>query len=94
MKNVNNYNQFKELHCVVCGHSGDEFNPLDVDHIKTRGSGGRDVDWNCWTQCRRHHIEKGQIGLIKFAERWPRAKEWLVKNGWEIDEYTGKWTHA
>jgi hypothetical protein len=90
---VKSYNKFKQSHCVACGHSGNEFNPLDVDHIKTQGSGGHDAAYNCWTLCRTHHIEKG-LGLKKFSDRWPKAKEWLIKNGWEYDEFLMKWINT
>jgi hypothetical protein len=39
-------------------------------------------------------FETMPIGTKRFAQRWEKVYEWLVKNGWEIDKYTGKWTHA
>lgn len=46
---------------MICGA-----NQVDVDHWKTRGSGGDDELSNLSPLCRRHHIEKGQIGVKTF----------------------------
>jgi 5-methylcytosine-specific restriction endonuclease McrA len=89
---MSSYNHFKKDYCDACGCSASSFNPLDVDHIKTRGSGGLNEAWNCWTLCRTHHIEKGW-SLEKFVNKWPRAKEWLLANRWEFEEFRNKWVH-
>lgn len=76
----------RKLPCVVCGSV-----PSDVDHIKTRGSGGDDSEANCWPLCRGHHIEKHKIGLNSFAEKYQSAREGLLKKGWFYDYYLGRW---
>lgn len=90
-RNPDHYNKFKKLRCEVCGNSATSFNPLDVDHVKTIGSGGKDESCNLMTLCRSHHIEKGRIGLSGMANKYPIYKQWLLSNGWEIEELRGKW---
>lgn len=84
------YHAHLESACIVCGHAGDSFNPIEIDHIKTRGSGGSDESFNVWTLCRTHHVEK-HYSLNRFVLRWPKARAWLIKNGWEFDEFLQKW---
>ena len=38
---------------------GDCYGPLDVHHLRTRGSGGDDVPENMITLCRKHHTMAG-----------------------------------
>jgi hypothetical protein len=78
--------------CTACG-------TLGVDrcyhHILTRKARPdlKDAIFNKIPLCLTHHNEIHAIGTQRFAQRWERVYEWLVKNGWTIDEYTGKWTH-
>ena len=70
--------------CVVCGAS-----PTDIDHIKTRGSGGEDEEFNRWSLCRTHHIEKHH-GWTGFLQKYPQAKTALEAKGWEIQTLFGR----
>lgn len=65
--------------CVICGKSSDPC------HIKTRGSGGPDEEWNLLPMCRLHHIEQGQIGWHTFAKKHPIIKIMLSTKGWVWD---------
>lgn len=56
--------------CRVCGREPTQEAPNDPDHIRTRGSGGGDNLSNLWALCRHHHIEKGQIGIKSFVEKY------------------------
>jgi hypothetical protein len=73
--------------CVVCGRV-----PTDIDHIKTRGSGGSDDYANCWSLCRDHHMEKHRIGLVTFVNRYPQAQKELLIRGWTYEYPRRKWT--
>lgn len=85
------YNKFKKDYCEVCKEAGTSFNPLDIDHVKTFGSGGKNESWNLMTLCRRHHTEKGAKGISWMAENYPNYKEWLIENGWEVEGLRSKW---
>lgn len=65
------------LSCLVCG-SGP---PVDLDHITTRGAGGKDDDNNFFILCRKCHTERHQIGLITFIKKYPNLKSWLKDKG-------------
>lgn len=67
---------FGNLVCMVCG------NPAERHHIKTRGSGGTDDDWNILALCRLCHIKIHQIGNYKFCEKYPKILRELKKKGW------------
>lgn len=82
------YNKFKEEYCVICGHSGKYFQ-LDVDHVKTLASGGKDEPFNLMTLCRICHIEKGSKPISEMANKYPNYRQWLLKNNWYFE--FGKW---
>lgn len=73
--------------CIICGKT-----KVDIDHIRSRGAGGRDDDFNLWELCRDHHMEKHQISLKRFAEKYPSAKNELLKKNWSFDEIRKKWS--
>lgn len=87
------YNQHLKNYCEVCGVAGSDFNPLDIDHVKTLGSGGTDNDYNCMTLCRAHHTEKGLLAIGGMAAKYPRYLRWLLDNDWYVCELTKKWRH-
>jgi len=53
----------------------------DVDHISTRGSGGKNSWDNLAPLCRLHHTEKGQAGILTFILRYTRFEKYLKKLG-------------
>lgn len=55
---------------------------IDKHHIKTRGSGGTDDDWNLVELCRLHHSEIHQIGNWKFCQKYPEFLSVLKSKGW------------
>ena len=69
----------KPRHCIVCGRT----NP-DSAHIKSRGSGGPDADWNLIDLCRLHHIEQHTIGWVSFFNKHSAVRRVLISKGWEI----------
>lgn len=77
------------LRCLVCGQF-----PTDVDHIKTRGSGGSNDWFNVWPLCRNHHTEKHSLGLNEFIRRYQKLIPELEIRGWEFDTHRNKWFRA
>jgi hypothetical protein len=78
--------QIRSKRCIVCG-------ALDPDphHVKSKKSGGDDVESNLMPLCREHHQEIHKIGINKFITKYPVAKYWLLNNGWELNPLTMKW---
>lgn len=72
--------------CIVTG-----FSPVDLHHVKTRGSGGTDDAWNLMPLAHALHVDVHAIGLTAFAERYPEATNWLKDNGWILCELRKKW---
>lgn len=72
--------ELKERPCLVCG-----LIPTDRCHVKTRGAGGRDEEWNLMALCRDHHMEQHRIGIITFARRYSNVLIWLMRNDWQLD---------
>lgn len=62
--------------CCVCGR-----HPVDASHIKTKGSGGPDTDWNVVAHCRAHHQEWG-VSWSRFLRRNPQMAVVLTRLGW------------
>ena len=74
--------------CIVCGQRA------DPHHLKTRASGGHDVDYNLMPLCREHHAEIHKLGNIRTAEKYEQVKNWLIKHDWSIYPVTNKWEHS
>lgn len=72
--------------CLVCGRG-----EADPHHLKSRGAGGDDVEWNLIPLCRNCHTAIHKMGLTTFAKTQSVVKEFLVKNGWEL--LNDQWRH-
>lgn len=59
--------------------------PSEVSHIKTRGSGAGDYDFNCVPSCRRCHREWHYCGPSRFFKRHPDFFGVLLYMGWCFD---------
>lgn len=65
--------------------------PLDIHHIKSRGSGGSDEVHNLIPLCRSCHIEIHK-GRNKFIDKRPKLKAYLKSMGWHL--VVNKWIHT
>jgi hypothetical protein len=74
--------------CIVCNKKG-----IDYHHIKSRGAGGTDHDWNLLPLCRKHHTEVHKIGLRTFAQKYPNVSKFLRINGWQFNPILLNWSH-
>lgn len=77
-----------DLNCDACGARG----PNDLDHIKTRGSGGTDEQFNLLVLCRSCHQKRHQYGLNALTQIYTRLSDVLLSKGWSYDNYKGRWT--
>lgn len=73
--------------CLICRKLAERH------HIKTRGAGGMDDDFNIMPLCRYCHLLVHSIGLTSFSKRYQIIENWLISNGWEFDEFLNKWKH-
>jgi len=53
--------------------------PIDIDEVKTWGSGGKVTEDNCMALCRFHHIKKG-TGKFKMLRDYDEYVEWAIKH--------------
>lgn len=74
----------KSLACLVQGRMC--FGPVDPAHIRSRGSGGPDEEFNLVPLCRRHHSIQHKIGWFQMMDIYPQVKEALLRRGWEIGQ--------
>lgn len=65
-----------------------------ADHIKTFGSGGLCIHENLWALCPTHHLEKGNLGLTTFVNKYKQLEPYLKGKGWEYIEFTDKWVRT
>ena len=70
--------------CIICG------NQAERCHVKSRGSGGTDDDWNIMSMCRKHHQEQHFIGWTVFYFKYPEVQPILRDKGWSLDSYTNR----
>jgi hypothetical protein len=61
-------------------------------HIKTKGSGGDDEDYNLLAVCFKHHTELHQSGLVKFSQTYPEITYKLKEKGWTMQG--GRWVNC
>lgn len=80
-------NMVRMAPCCVCFLKG----PSDPHHLKTRGSGGKNDNWNLLALCRGHHVQIHKVGQSKFIEIHPIMKDILIMKNWEFDEIRKKW---
>lgn len=75
------------LPCQACG-----VHPAgDAHHIKTRGAGGQDLQWNLMPLCRGHHRAVHDKGLTTLARDHMGVLTFLEQNGWTFDEFMRRW---
>jgi 5-methylcytosine-specific restriction endonuclease McrA len=66
-----NYRLIKSLPCEVCAKT-----PVDVHHVKTKGSGGGDELFNLMSLCRICHTRFHQMGKKTFFRKFGKAISW------------------
>lgn len=71
--------------CSVCGKNG----PNDPSHLRSRGAGGPDEDWNVVSMCRDHHNEWHRKGVTTFLKEHPSFWALLNSMGWLIEGTAG-----
>jgi hypothetical protein len=77
------HHKVRKTPCLVC-----QDRVVDVAHIKSRGSGGTDDEWNLMPLCRKHHTEQHTIGIISFIQKYLTVSIYLSDQGWFL--YNGK----
>lgn len=64
--------------------------PVDAAHIKSKGAGGPDEEWNLLPLCRGNHRLQHRRGWKDFVEEHPPILEALLERGWDMTEYNGR----
>jgi hypothetical protein len=59
-------------------------------HLKSRGSGGSDDDYNIMPLCRNHHIEIHKIGRNTFISKY-KLSNYMERKGWEYISVLKRW---
>lgn len=73
--------------CAACGCRP----PSDAHHIRTKGAGGPDTDWNVFPLDRRCHRCWHQIGARAFCDGHPAFRFLLESKGWSFDDRNHLW---
>lgn len=76
----------EEYRCTVTGCPG-----ADLHRVLSRGAGGSDAECNLMPLQHRLHVEVEMIGLVRFAQKYPEARFWLLNNGWEFSAQLMTW---
>jgi hypothetical protein len=79
--------------CAACGLDGD--NMVCYHHIYTQKAYPefKFEKFNLVPMCQKHHNEIHSSSLRTMAVKYPGIKDFLVNNGYEFNEFLGKWTH-
>ncbi len=78
---------YRFMPCLVCR---DTFGIVG-HHIKSKGSGGHDIDENLMPLCVAHHSEVHNIGLVSFSKRYAKVRVFLKGMGWYLCQFKNKW---
>jgi hypothetical protein len=82
---------YKADSCIIKDiHIGD----YCYHHVKKRSNLGTDDQWNMMPLCVYHHGIIHLLGVNRMIEKYPEVRQWLNDNGWQIDEYSGKFIHT
>ena len=73
-------NPQKPEFCQACHMA----NRLERHHVKPRGAGGPDDDYNILKLCRVCHDRWHYRGYCDFFEEYPHVLDILEKRGWEL----------
>lgn len=73
-------------YCAACRR----FDEVDVDHIKTRGSGGPNESFNEWYLCRPCHRKKHDKGMAHMINLFPHLSQELKSRGWTTEIVLGR----
>jgi len=75
------------IFCVVTGK------PAEYHHVKPRGSGGTDDEWNLCPVAREIHTLWHSKGNSYMCQHFPQIKKWMQKHGWTLCPVLHKWRH-
>lgn len=62
---------------------------VDACHVRSKGAGGPDEEFNLVPQCREHHILQHKIGWGAYLKRHPKAWAHLQSMGWHWIDSVG-----
>lgn len=80
-------NKIRNQRCVACGKCG----PSDPAHIKTKGAGAGNEEWEIMPLCREHHVLQHKIGWKTMCEKFPSILDELDSKGWYFNKMFNKW---
>lgn len=75
----------KRVKAQKCAVGWDCEGPSDPAHIRSRGAGGPDEEWNVIPFCRKHHTEQHKIGWYSMCKKYSGLGIRLTWHGWEFD---------
>jgi hypothetical protein len=71
---------FRDKPCDICQSPP----PNDPAHIKSVGSGGKDIESNLLSLCRAHHREQHDKGWEHMVNSYPSLQLILFDKGFEL----------
>lgn len=83
--------KYRSKNCELCG----SINEVSGHHIKTKGSGGWDIEENLIALCFDCHVLIHNEGINDMIGIYPHLEEILYSKNWEKIDFFGrfKWLH-
>jgi hypothetical protein len=78
------HKKIKSQPCLACGNS-----KVDPAHIRSRGAGGPDEEFNLLPLCFKDHRLQHDRGWKAFIAKYPHVGAELIARGWHGFEYEG-----
>lgn len=76
-KRIENKELLESYRVMPCAVKEQCFGPVAGHHIKSRGSGGDDIELNLLPLCQKHHSEVHQIGSYTMECKYQSYKDYL-----------------
>lgn len=89
IKNPQLLKEKREVPCELCN----SHNNVAGHHIKTKGSGGNDVEENLISLCFHCHEKIHRYTQKNFIEQFPKYKTILESKGWTYCEIKKKYVN-
>lgn len=84
-KDKNILDVIRKRNCDCCGKKPSKDYPNQACHIKSKGAGGPDEEWNLYTGCPNCHIAQHAKGWSWMFEQYPFFRQVIYQKGWILD---------
>lgn len=80
--------KMQRMRCIACPPWSNK--TVEVCHIRSKGAGGCDEEWNLYPGCVEHHRLQHRIGIVTFFKQFHNVRAHFEEMGWRLEESVGR----